>query len=66
MARFLRLRMSPRAEATYSAPARMETATERFSVLMVGVWRDHIAYGRRLMITEVILRNQADVDSGSS
>ena len=58
--------MSPRAEATYSAPARMETATERFSILMVGGWRDHIAYGRRLMITEVILRNQADVDSGSS
>lgn len=58
--------MSPRAEATYSAPARMETATERFLVLMVGGWRDHIAYGRRLMITEVILRNQADVDSGSS
>lgn len=58
--------MSPRAEATYSAPARMETATERFLVLMVGGCRDHIAYGPRLMITEVILRNQADVDSGSS
>ena len=35
--------MSPRADATYSALARMETTKERFSVLMVGVWRDHIA-----------------------
>jgi len=58
--------MSPRADATYSAPARMETTTERFSVLMVGVWRDHIAIQARWMITEVILRNQVDVDSGSS